>query len=191
MAELQGVANRNLLYLRNQRHLWLNPFRFLFEKAAKHFHILNVFLEVLSFGRFEDFRNSTEFRGLHDLGEWCKPDFALSDMFVPVDAGPEARLGIIQMPGGKPLAANETIEMLHRSPEPFLKGDVEPSFEQMGGIEASEETLGKFRSFNYRRQMLKFMAKASTLAGGYFESDPACPSWCRSKNRVEGGNDPG
>src|SRR6516225_2512227 len=150
-------------FLRNQRHLWLNPFRFLFEKAAKHFHILNVFLEILFFGRFEDFRNWTEFRGLHDCNERCEPDFALADMFVPVDAGPEARFGVIQMPGGKPLAADDPIEILHHLPEAFLRGNVEPSLEQMSGIEASEETLGKFGSFNDRRQMLEFMTKTTSL----------------------------
>jgi len=29
VARLQGVADRNLLYLCNLRNLWLNPFRFL------------------------------------------------------------------------------------------------------------------------------------------------------------------
>jgi len=29
VAKLQGIDNRNLLYLRHLRNLWLNPFQFL------------------------------------------------------------------------------------------------------------------------------------------------------------------
>src|SRR5262245_14158255 len=114
-----------------------------------------------------------ELRRPHDLGKRSQTDFAFSDVFVPVHPGAKPRLGIIQMPRGKPLVTDEMIEISHHLPEPFRGGNIESGLKQMGGIEASEEALGEFRLLDDRRQMLKGMTQRTSLSGGYLQSDLA------------------
>ena len=68
-------------------------------------------------------------------------DLPFPDVIMTIHAGTQCRFGIVQMPGRKTVAPDDSIELLDRVPKSFGGGNIESGFKQVCGIQASGQTF--------------------------------------------------
>src|SRR2546427_9000518 len=70
-----------------------------------------VFLEVLAFRSFQDFRHFGEATIIHKAAEGLDADEPLADVHVPVDTASEVLLAVVYVKSSHALGSDKTIEL--------------------------------------------------------------------------------
>ena len=163
--------------------------RRLLHQGTEEGHVLHIFFHLFAFGRFEDFRDFLEPRGLHDEAEGLQADLAPADVLVSVDARVEGCLGIVEVKGGETIAPNEFVEPGEYSFDAGESGDVVTAGKEVGGVEADAEAFGALYVIKDEGKFLKGAAQGGTLAGGDLQGDAHGILWRLGEELVEAGDD--
>ena len=143
---------------------------FVSDHRAQSFHVLHVFLQILSFRCFQHFRDFAKATIAHDETKRIQSDLAFPDVFVPIDARAARGFGIVQMKRDETIQSDDAIELAKRFLASFA-ADVVTGGKNMRGIETNTEPFRLADIGNDVGEMFEAMAEARTLAGGRFERD--------------------
>src|SRR5690242_21709634 len=96
---------------------------------------------------------------------------AAPDLLVPVEAGAEPLLGVVEMKGPDPAQPEESAAPFHRGPVARIGADVVARRKQMAGVEADAHPVRLLDRGHYRGQILEGAADGRTAARGVLEHD--------------------
>src|SRR2546430_2433003 len=120
---------------------------------------------IFAFRRFENFRNFRKTALAHDEAKSIQPDFAFSDVFMPIHARAARRLGVVEMNRGEAIKADHAIKFAKCFPDRQPTADIVTGGENMRCVEANTKTLGLANIVNDVSKMLKPVSETRTLSG--------------------------
>src|SRR5207248_7962491 len=122
---------------------------------------------------FEEPRNVAESLVIDERPERDRPDLALADVLVAVDAGSERLHRIVEVEGADGLESEHGVESFESGLEAALVPDVVAGRKGVAGVQAYRNPVGATAQVADRAQFLESAPQARSLAGGGLEQDLA------------------
>src|SRR6266436_52632 len=131
-----------------------------FHHLSQRPEVHHVFAQVVSFRRFEHFRDFAKTAITHDEAERVQTNAPSADVFVPVYSRTARSFGVIKMNGNETILADHPIEFTESHSHRRVAPDVVTSRENVRCVEANTQSLRLAHAADDVREMLKFTSQA-------------------------------
>src|SRR5665213_3935274 len=101
-----------------------------------------------------------------------QPDFALPDMFVPIDPRTQARLGIVEMKSEYLLSPDQLVKLPDGFVPALTGANIVTRREKMRRVNTKAQPRRRFDRLINRRQVFKLIPQTTPLPRRVFEGNP-------------------
>ena len=150
---------------------WRNRLLLLFEQAAEHSQIFDVFGQVGAFWSFQDHRQIAPALVAENVAESRQPEVTFADVLMPVDARPERFLRIVKMKRHDLFATECLFHFADSCPVTFGSADIIASRENVAGIDADGQPGRMLGRLDDGGEVFKSVAETRTLPGSGLQGD--------------------